>query len=163
MKHYDELGGPMSYPHMAAGWAVAGDTPFTWTKQVASNFGGTRNGMVVHWPKGIQARGEVRSQFHHVIDVAPTVLEAAGLPEPKSVNGTVQKPIEGVSMAYTFADPKAESRHKVQYFEIFGNRGIYADGWLAGTVHKAPGRRSRGRRSRTTGGSSTTRAPTSAW
>ena len=85
MKHYDELGGPMSYPHMAAGWAVAGDTPFTWTKQVASNFGGTRNGMVVHWPKGIQAKGEVRSQFHHVIDVAPTILEAAGLPEPRSV------------------------------------------------------------------------------
>ena len=138
LKHYDELGGPMSYPHMAAGWAVAGDTPFTWTKQVASSFGGTRNGMVVHWPKGIQAKGEVRSQFHHVIDVAPTILEAAGLPEPKSVNGTVQKPIEGVSMAYTFDDPKAESRHKVQYFEIFGNRGIYADGWLAGTVHKAP-------------------------
>ena len=138
MKHYDELGGPMSYPHMSAGWAVAGDTPFTWTKQVASNFGGTRNGLVVHWPRGIQARGEVRSQFHHVIDVAPTVLEAAGLPEPKSVNGTVQKPIEGVSMAYSFADAKADSRHKVQYFEIFGNRGIYADGWLAGTVHKAP-------------------------
>jgi len=138
MKHFDELGGPMSYPHMAAGWAVAGDTPFTWTKQIASSFGGTRNGMVIHWPKGIQAKGEVRSQFHHVIDVAPTVLEAASLPEPKSVNGTVQKPIEGVSMAYTFGDPKAESRHKVQYFEIIGNRGIYADGWLAGTIHRAP-------------------------
>ena len=138
MKHYDELGGPLSYPHMSAGWAVAGDTPFTWTKQVASNFGGTRNGMIVHWPKGIQARNEVRSQFHHVIDVAPTVLEAAGLPEPKSVNGSVQKPIEGVSMGYTFADPKAEGRHKVQYFEIFGNRAIYADGWFAGTIHKAP-------------------------
>jgi arylsulfatase A-like enzyme len=138
LKHYDELGGPMSYSHFAAGWAVAGDTPFTWTKQVASSFGGTRNGMVVHWPKGITAKGEVRSQFHHVVDVAPTVLEAAGLPEPKSVNGTVQRPIEGVSMAYTFGDPKAESRHKVQYFEIFGNRAIYADGWFAGTIHKAP-------------------------
>ncbi len=138
MKHYDDLGGPMSYPHMAAGWAVAGDAPFAWTKQVASSFGGTRNGMVVHWPKRIKAKGEVRSQFHHVIDVAPTVLEAIGLPEPKSVNGTVQRPIEGVSLAYTFDDPKAESRHKVQYFEIFGNRGIYADGWLAGTVHRAP-------------------------
>jgi arylsulfatase len=138
MKHYDELGGPMSYPHMAAGWAVAGDTPFTWTKQVASSFGGTRNGMVVHWPQRIKAKGEVRSQFHHVVDVAPTILEATGLPEPKSVNGTVQRPIEGVSMAYTFDDPKAESRHKVQYFEIFGNRGLYADGWLAGTIHKAP-------------------------
>ena len=87
LKHYDELGGPMSFPHMAAGWAIAGDTPFTWAKQVASNFGGTRNGMVVRWPKRIQAKGEVRSQFHHVIDVAPTVLEAAGLPEPRSVNG----------------------------------------------------------------------------
>jgi len=105
---------------------------------VASSFGGTRNGMVVHWPRRIKARGEVRSQFHHVIDVAPTILEAAGLPEPRSVNGTVQKPIEGVSMAYTFDDPKAESRHKVQYFEIFGNRAIYADGWFAGTIHRAP-------------------------
>lgn len=138
LKHYDELGGPMSYPHFAAGWAVAGDTPFTWTKQVASSFGGTRNGLVVHWPKGFQAKGEVRSQFHHVVDVAPTVLEAAGLPEPKRVNGTAQRPIEGVSMAYTYAAPQAESRHKVQYFEIFGNRAIYADGWLAGTVHRAP-------------------------
>jgi len=138
MKHYDELGGPLSYSHMAAGWAVAGDTPFTWTKQVASSFGGTRNGMVIHWPKGIKAKGEVRSQFHHVVDVAPTILEAAGLPEPKRVNGTVQRPIEGVSMAYTYAAPQAESRHKVQYFEIFGNRAIYADGWLAGTVHRAP-------------------------
>jgi arylsulfatase len=123
---------------MAAGWAVAGDTPFSWTKQVASNFGGTRNGMVVHWPKRVTAKGEVRSQFHHVIDVAPTVLEAAGLPEPKLVNGTPQAPIEGVSMGYTFDDAKAASRHKVQYFEIFGNRAIYGDGWFAGTVHRAP-------------------------
>ena len=138
LKRYDELGGPMSYPHMAAGWAVAGDTPFTWTKQVASNFGGTRNGMVAYWPKRIKAKGEVRSQFHHVIDVAPTVLEAAGLPEPKIVNGTAQTPIEGVSMVYTFDDAKAESRHKVQYFEMIGNRAIYADGWFAGTIHKAP-------------------------
>ncbi len=137
LKHYDELGGPTTYPHYAAGWAVAGDTPFTWTKQVASGYGGTRNGMVIHWPKGIKAKGEVRSQWHHVIDIAPTILEAAGLPEPKSVNGTVQKPIEGVSLAYTFADPKAPSRHTTQYFEIFGNRAIYHDGWLAGTVHRA--------------------------
>ena len=122
----------MSYPHMAAGWAVAGDTPFTWTKQVALNFGGTRNGMVAYWPKRITAKGEVRSQFHHVIDVAPTVLEAAGLPEPKVVNGTPQKPIEGVSMGYTFDDAKAEGRHKVQYFEMIGNRAIYADGWVRG-------------------------------
>jgi arylsulfatase A-like enzyme len=138
LKRYDELGGPMSFPHMAAGWAIAGDTPFTWAKQVASNFGGTRNGMVVSWPKRIRAKGEVRSQFHHVIDVAPTILEAAGLPEPKTVNGVVQKPIEGVGMTYTFDDPKAESRRTVQYFEMMGNRAIYADGWFAGTVHKAP-------------------------
>ncbi|RZU42150.1 arylsulfatase [Edaphobacter modestus] len=137
LKHYDELGGPTTYPHYAAGWAVAGDTPFEWTKQVASSYGGTRNGMVVHWPKGITAKNEVRSQWHHVIDVAPTILEAAGLPEPKSVNGTVQTPIEGVSMVYTFADAKAASKHTTQYFEIFGNRAIYQNGWLAGTVHRA--------------------------
>jgi arylsulfatase len=137
LKHYDELGGPTTYPHYAAGWAVAGDTPFTWTKQVASSYGGTRNGMVIHWPAGIAAKGQVRSQWHHVIDVAPTILEAAGLPEPKSVNGTPQTPIEGVSMAYTFADPNAPSRHTTQYFEIFGNRAIYDNGWLAGTVHRA--------------------------
>jgi arylsulfatase len=137
LKHYDELGGPTTYPHYAAGWAVAGDTPFTWTKQVASSYGGTRNGMAIHWPKGIAAKGQVRSQWHHVIDIAPTILEAAGLPEPKSVNGTPQTPIEGVSLAYTFADAKAPSRHKTQYFEIFGNRAIYNDGWLAGTVHRA--------------------------
>jgi arylsulfatase A-like enzyme len=137
LKHYDELGGPMSYPHFAAGWAVAGDAPFAWTKQVASDFGGTRNGMVVHWPKRIKSKGEIRSQFHHVIDIAPTVLEAAGLPEPKSVDGTRQTPIEGVSMVYTFNDPRAKTRHTTQYFEIFGNRSIYHDGWLAGTVHRA--------------------------
>ena len=127
----------MSYPHMAAGWAVAGDAPFAWTKQVASDFGGTRNGMVVHWPKGIKAKGEIRTQFHHVIDIAPTILEATGLPEPKSVDGTVQTPIEGVSLKYTFDDAAAKTRHTTQYFEIFGNRSIYHDGWLAGTVHRA--------------------------
>jgi arylsulfatase A-like enzyme len=137
LKHYDELGGPTTYPHYAAGWAVAGDTPFEWTKQVASSYGGTRNGMVIHWPKGIAAKNEVRSQWHHVIDIAPTILDAAGLPEPKSVNGTPQTPIEGVSMVYTFANAKAPSTHTTQYFEIFGNRAIYNDGWLAGTVHRA--------------------------
>jgi arylsulfatase A-like enzyme len=137
LKHYDELGGPSTYPHYAAGWAVAGDSPFEWTKQVASSYGGTRNGMVVHWPKGITAKGELRTQWHHVIDIAPTILEAAGLPEPKSVNGTPQTPIEGVSMVYTFTDAKAPSQHTTQYFEIFGNRAIYQDGWLAGTVHRA--------------------------
>lgn len=137
MKHYEDLGGPSTYPHMAAGWAVAGNTPFAWTKQVASNYGGTRNGMVVHWPKRLSAKAEVRSQFHHVIDVAPTILEAAGLPEPKEVNGTKQLPIEGVSMLYTLDSPKAPSRRETQYFEIFGNRGIYSKGWFAGTVHRA--------------------------
>jgi arylsulfatase A-like enzyme len=137
LKHIDDLGGPNSYGHYAAGWAVAGDTPFTWTKQVAGSYGGTRNPLVIHWPKGIAAKGEVRSQWHHVIDIAPTILEAAGLPEPKSVNGTPQTPIEGVSMVYTFADAKAPSTHKTQYFEIFGNRGIYHEGWLANTVHRA--------------------------
>lgn len=138
LAHYDDLGGPKSYGHYAAGWAVAGDTPFSWTKQIASNYGGTLNAMAVHWPARIKSKGEIRSQFHHVIDIAPTILEAAGLPEPKSVNGITQEPIEGVSMLYTFDSAKAESKHKTQYFEIFGNRAIYHDGWLAGTVHRAP-------------------------
>ncbi|MCC6321209.1 MAG: arylsulfatase [Phycisphaerales bacterium] len=138
LKHYDQLGGPDSYPHYSAGWAVAGAAPFAWTKQVAGSCGGSRNPLVIHWPKGIAAKGELRTQWHHVIDIAPTILEAAGLPEPRSVNGTPQTPIEGVSMVYTFADAKAPSTHKTQYFEIFGNRGIYHDGWLAFTVHRAP-------------------------
>jgi len=138
LKHYDELGGPNTFGHYAAGWAVAGDTPFTWTKQVASSYGGTRNGMVVHWPKSIKAKGEIRSQWHHVVDIAPTILEAAGLPQPKLVNGVAQTPIEGVSMLYTFNDPQAKDHHLTQYFEIFGNRAIYNDGWLAGTIHRAP-------------------------
>ena len=138
LKHYDEWGGPSTYPHMAAGWAVAGDAPFMWTKQIPSNYGGTRNGMIVSWPKRIKSVNQVRTQWHHVIDVAPTVLEAASLPEPRSVNGTVQEPIEGVSMLYSFDHPDAGSTHKVQYFEIFGNRAIYADGWFAGTIHRAP-------------------------
>jgi len=138
LKHYDEWGGPSTYPHMAAGWAVAGDTPFMWTKQIPSNYGGTRNGMIVSWPRGIKAKNEVRSQWHHVIDIAPTVLEAAKLPEPRSVNGTVQSPIEGVSMAYSFDKPDAASTHKTQYFEITGNRAIYNEGWFAGTIHRAP-------------------------
>ncbi len=138
LKHYDELGSATTYNHYAAGWAVAGDTPFMWTKQVASNYGGTRNGLVVYWPKHIKATGEIRSQWHHVIDVVPTILEAAGLPEPKVVDGVVQTPIEGVSMLYAFNDAKAKDRHLTQYFEMFGNRAIYNDGWYAGTVHKAP-------------------------
>jgi arylsulfatase len=138
LKHYDDWGGPSTYPHMAAGWAVAGDTPFMWTKQIASNYGGSRNGLIISWPKRIKAANQVRSQWHHVIDVAPTVLEAASLPEPKSVNGIVQEPIQGVSMVYTFDKGEAKSTRKTQYFEIFANRAIYHDGWFAGTVHKAP-------------------------
>ncbi len=138
LEHYDDWGGPTTYPHMAAGWAVAFDAPFTWTKQVASNYGGTRNGMIMRWPDRIKAKGEVRSQWHHVIDVVPTILEAAGLPEPRIVNGTPQRPIEGVSMVYSWDDARSPSRHQIQYFEMFGNRGVYFDGWFAGTVHVAP-------------------------
>jgi arylsulfatase A-like enzyme len=138
LKHIDELGGPLTYPHYAAGWAVAGDTPFTWTKQIAGSYGGTRNPLVVFWPKRFDAKGQLRTQWHHVIDIAPTILEAAVLPEPRVVDGTPQTPIQGVSMVYSFDDPAAASRHHTQYFEILGNRGIYHDGWLAGTVHRAP-------------------------
>jgi arylsulfatase len=134
----DKWGSKETFPHMAAGWAVAFDAPFKWTKQVASDFGGTRNGMVVHWPERIDGAGGMRSQFGHVIDIAPTVLEACGLPEPKSVNGTVQVPIEGTSLLYSFNDATAKDRHTVQYFEMFGNRAIYQDGWLARTIHRAP-------------------------
>jgi arylsulfatase len=138
LKNIDKWGGPETFPHMAAGWAVAGNTPFMWTKQMAANFGGTRNPIVVSWPNRIKAKGEIRSQFQHVTDIAPTVLEAAGVPEPKTVNGVTQSPMEGVSMVYTFDDAKAAGRHRTQYFEIFGNRAIYSDGWVAATVHKAP-------------------------
>jgi arylsulfatase A-like enzyme len=134
----DKWGGPETFPHMAAGWAVAFDTPFKWAKQVASDFGGTRNGVVISWPKGIKQKGGLRSQFSHVIDIAPTILEAAGLPEPTSVNGVVQTPIEGTSLVYTFNEAMAAERHKVQYFEMFGNRAIYSDGWFARTIHRAP-------------------------
>ena len=137
LKHLDQWGSPETYPHMAAGWAIAFNSPFMWAKQVASNFGGTRVGMVAHWPKGIQAKGEIRGQFSHVIDIAPTILEAAGLPEPKVVNGTEQIPMEGKSLFASFSDPKASARG-TQYFEIAGNRAVYHEGWLAGVVHKAP-------------------------
>src|SRR5262245_8998987 len=134
----DKLGGPESYNHYAVGWAHAMNTPYQWTKQVASHWGGTRNGAIVHWPRRIQGKGEIRTQFHHVIDVAPTLLEVAGLPEPISVEGVQQIPIEGVSMLYSFNDPKAAERHETQYFEMFGNRGIYHKGWTAVTRHKTP-------------------------
>ena len=136
LKHYDEWGSESTYPHMAAGWAVALNSPFQWTKQVASDFGGTRNGMVAHWPKGIKAKGEVRSQFTHAIDIAPTVFEVSKIPAPKTVNGITQDPIEGTSFAYSFDDAAAKERHTVQYFEMFGNRAIYADGWYARTIHR---------------------------
>jgi arylsulfatase len=138
MERYDKLGGPESYNHYAVGWAHAMNTPYQWTKQVASHWGGTRNGTIVHWPNGIAAKGEMRSQFHHVIDIAPTILEAAGLPEPVEVNGVAQDPLEGVSMLYTFNDAKAAERHETQYFEMFGNRGIYHKGWTAVTKHGTP-------------------------
>ena len=134
----DKFGTPEAYNHYAVGWAHAMDTPYQWTKQVASHWGGTRNGTIVHWPGGIDARGEIRSQFHHVIDVAPTILDAAGLPEPTIVNGVQQKPIEGVSMRYTFDDGTAADRRTTQYFEMFCNRGIYQDGWTAVTRHSIP-------------------------
>jgi arylsulfatase len=134
----EEFGGPTSYNHYSVGWAHALDTPYQWTKQVASHFGGTRNGTIVHWPNGIEAKGEVRSQFSHVIDVAPTILEVAGLPEPAFVDGVQQTPYQGVSMAYSFDDSAAPDRHETQYFEMFGNRGIYHRGWTAVTKHKTP-------------------------
>jgi arylsulfatase A-like enzyme len=138
LAHLDDFGGPMSYNHFHAGWAVAGDTPFQWTKQVASHYGGTRNAMVVHWPDGMKAKGEVRSQWHHVTDIAPTVMDAAGLPFPESVNGAAQKPFEGVSLLYSFDEPQAKSQHTTQYFEMFGNRAIYHDGWVAAAKHRTP-------------------------
>ncbi|MBV8654861.1 MAG: sulfatase-like hydrolase/transferase, partial [Candidatus Eremiobacteraeota bacterium] len=134
----DKLGGPESYNHYAVGWAHALDTPYQWTKQVASHWGGTRNGAIVHWPKGIKAKGEIRHQFHHVIDVAPTILEAAQLTEPYSVNGVGQVPMQGVSMGYSFDDAGAGERRETQYFEMFGNRGIYHKGWTAVTRHRTP-------------------------
>ncbi|MFN9720666.1 MAG: arylsulfatase [Planctomycetota bacterium] len=138
IERMDEIGGPSSEPHVPVGWAWAMNAPFQWTKQVASHFGGTRNPMVVHWPKGIQARGELREQFHHVIDVVPTILEAAGIPEPTTVQGIPQKPIEGISMIYSFDDGKAEGRRKTQYFEMATNRAIYHDGWVACSRYGLP-------------------------
>ena len=134
----DEIGSPSAFNHYPVGWAHAMNAPYQWTKQVASHFGGTRNGMVMHWPNGIDAKGEVRQQFHHVIDIVPTLLEAAGLPQPYMVNGIAQKPIEGVAMNYTFSDADADDRHTTQYFEMFGNRGIYHRGWTAVTKHRTP-------------------------
>ena len=138
LKMRDQLGGPSTYAHYAAGWAIAGNTPFQYGKQVASSLGGNQNPMVIRWPARIKAGGGVRTQFHHVIDIAPTILEAAGLPQPTTVNGIPQRPMEGVSLLYTLDQDQAPSRRTTQYFEIGGNRGIYHDGWFAGTVHRAP-------------------------
>ncbi len=134
----NDFGGPHAYNHYAVGWAHAMDTPYQWTKQVASHWGGTRNGAIIHWPKGIKSKGELRSQFHHVIDVAPTILEAAGIPQPKIVNSIQQSPMEGFSMLYSFNDSKAPDTHDTQYFEMFCNRGIYHKGWTAVTRHSTP-------------------------
>jgi len=134
----DALGSDRTYNHYPVGWAHAMDTPFQWTKQVASHFGGTRNGIAISWPKRIAARGEIRSQFHHVIDIVPTILEEVGVQAPLVLNGVTQMPFEGVSMAYTFDDAKAATRHTSQYFEIVGNRGLYDDGWIASTTPLRP-------------------------
>ena len=136
--HIEQFGTPEAYNHYAVGWAHAMDTPYQWTKQVASHWGGTRNGAIVHWPNGFQAKDEVRHQFHHLIDVAATVLDVAGLPQPDFVNGTQQMPLHGVSMAYCFDDPAAAEARETQYFEVFCNRGIYHKGWTAVTRHSVP-------------------------
>jgi arylsulfatase len=134
----DELGSDKHFNHFPAAWAWAMDTPFQWTKQIASHFGGTRNGLAVSWPKGITARGEIRDQFHHVIDLAPTILEAVGIEPPSQFNGVSQKPIEGVSMVYSFNDKNAKGRRTTQYFEMLGNQGIYHDGWMASAIRGVP-------------------------
>jgi arylsulfatase len=136
--HDEALGDPTTHAHYPVGWALAMNTPYQWTKQVASHFGGTRDGMVMHWPDGIAERGGIRHQFHHVIDVMPTVLEAAGLPQPATVDGIAQQPIDGASMLYSVNDAKAPDQRTLQYFEMVGHRGIYHDGWMAVTRHGVP-------------------------
>jgi arylsulfatase len=132
-----KFGGRESYGHFAAGWAIAGNTPFAWSKQIAGDFGGTRNGIIIEYPKMIKDKGQIRSQFHHVIDIAPTILELCMVPQPTSVNGVKQEPIQGVTMVPTFSNGAAPETHKTQYFEIAANRGIYNDGWVARTIHRA--------------------------
>jgi arylsulfatase A-like enzyme len=140
LKAYDAWGSAATYPHMSVAWSWAFDTPFKWTKQVASHFGGTRQGMTIAWPNRIKDAGGIRTQFHHMVDIVPTILEATGIPAPVVVNGIAQKPIEGVSMAYTWdkANANAPSARKTQYFEMFANRGIYHDGWYANTTPPVP-------------------------
>ncbi len=134
----DQLGGPLANNHYPVGWCLATATPFRWNKTAASHFGGTRNPLVVSWPARIRDAGGLRSQFHHCVDIVPTILEAAGVPEPRIVNGVGQQPIEGVSMVYTFDDAAAPSRRTTQYFEIMGNRAIYHDGWVAASLRAVP-------------------------
>jgi arylsulfatase A-like enzyme len=134
----NELGGPMYYNHFPSAWAWAMDSPFQWTKQIASHFGGTQNGMAMAWPNGIKDKGSKRFQFSHVIDIAPTILEAAGIAQPVQVNGITQKPIEGTSLVYTFDNARAPTRHTTQYFEMLGNQGIYSDGWMASALFSEP-------------------------
>lgn len=138
IEHKDWLGNDMSYGHYAAGWAIALDSPFTWAKQIASNFGGTRNGMIVHYPAKYEGKGECHDQFHHVIDVAPTILDIAGIPQPEYVDGIKQRPVEGVSMKYAMEDKDAKGTRDTQYFCIDANMGIYHEGWFAGALDKAP-------------------------
>jgi len=138
LKKIDKWGGPETYPHMAAGWAVMFDTPYSWTKQIASDPGGTKVGMAIRWPKGIKSNGGLRTQFSHVIDIAPTILEAAGLPEPKMVNGVAQRPMDGISLVYSFNEAAVNEKHTTQYFEMAGNRAMYHEGWYARTIHRAP-------------------------
>ena len=140
LKFYNVLGSDLTTPHMSVAWSWAFDTPFKWTKQVASFFGGTRQGMAISWPGHIKDVGGIRSQFHHIIDIVPTILEAAGIQAPETVDGIKQAPIEGVSMAYTFdsANANAPSKRQTQYFEMFGNRALYHDGWIAATVPPQP-------------------------
>jgi arylsulfatase len=140
LKFYDVWGSAQTTPHMSVAWSWAFDAPFKWTKQIASHFGGTRQAMAIAWPNRIKDAGGIRTQFHHFIDIVPTILEAANIPAPKMVNGIAQKPIEGVSMAYTFdkANANAPSTHSTQYFEMFGNRAIYNDGWIASTTPPQP-------------------------
>jgi len=135
LAHLNEIGGPKAYNHYPVGWAWAMDTPFQWGKQVASHFGGTRNPLVISWPNEIKDKGGIRTQFHHVIDIVPTILEVTGIEQPSSVNGVTQKPIEGVSMVYSFDDANAEEHRRVQYFEMFGNRAVYSNGWVACVRH----------------------------
>jgi arylsulfatase A-like enzyme len=134
LSRLDEYGGPNSYPNYAVGWAMAGSTPCTWGITFA-HAGGNIAGMVVHWPKGINAKGEKRRQYHHVIDIVPTILEAVGVPEPKLVYGVPQLPMPGVSLQYSFEDAIVRDRHLTQYNETLGNRSIYHDGWIAAVVH----------------------------